>query len=373
MRTKKVSALVLAFLIALCFVLPIQSGASYATFFSTPSAVQVFGRRDYRAAARAGLNAQVEEKRAEIERRFGVHIRYDIDQNGTASIGIGALITLDTTLGHLTPAVIRQLSDYWEGRTGNRLSFSFVYSPFQNYASIIGGEVLGSFNPHTAVIQLYIPAFAADVFISGESPLTIMHEVAHAVQLMLDDLHGAERLRAEWETMNNGIPYTGPDNNTSGFDRFTFVSQYSVTSFEEDFAEVFAHAFVRHSAGQGFSNVLWRPNGEFSPLGRKVDYLESLLPLYFNDSEQMMANYRRVWTAPIFLQYGNLNLSGDFTQYIGFSHPRFVLRSLVDMLEIEMEAYRWVSHIGGWIISDTNGAQFAIFPGGIAFHFTDQP
>jgi len=360
MKAKKFTALVLSFVLVfgLVFALQPQVGATWG-----------FGRDDFMAAAQMGLNYRVEERRAEIEQRFGVNIRYDIDPGGAASIGTGALRILEASLESLTPEVVHQLSDYWQWRTGNRITFSFTYSPFQSYAHIIGGEVLGSFSPSTAVISLFIPAFAADVYISGESPLTVMHELGHAFQMMLFDLHGEERLRTEWESFNGAFSYTGRGNNTSNFNRLTFISQYSTTCHEEDFAEVFAHAFVRHRAGQGFSNVLRYQDGSLTALGRKVNYIEELLAFYFDDTEQMIENYRRVWTAPIVLEYGNLRLSGDYTQYMGFTHPRFVLRSLVDKLDIEMADYQWMRHLGGWIITDTSGQQFAIFPGGVAFEF----
>jgi len=355
MRAKKLSALLLAFLIALSLTLPAQAAAN-----------QFFGRGDYRAAAQAGLNYRVEARRTGIEQRYGIRIRYDVDPNGAASIGTGALATLDTVLGYLTPDAVRQLSDYWEARTGNRLTFAFVYSPFQHRNSVATGEVLGSFNPRAALIELYIPAFDANVFISGESPLTIMHEVGHAVHLMMISLHGEERLHREWTALNRSAQYVGRAANVR-HDPSVFVSSIAAVSYEEDFAETFAHAFVRRNAGQGFSHQLRTAGGGLTPLGRKVNFLEELLALHFGGNQQMLANYRRVWTAPIVLEHSGLRLSGDYLQYIGFTHPRFVLRSLVSMLDIEMESYEWVSPIGGWIITDTAGVRYTIFPGGAAF------
>ena len=359
MKQTKILSFILALVIALSLALPAQAAVG-----SLPPAGGA--APTYRTAAAAGQNAEVEARRLEIEQRFGIHIRYDVDHDGTASIGTGALHTLDTVLGYLTPGVIRELSDYWEGRSGRRITFSFVYSPFQMHAAVIGGEVLGSFNPGNSVIELYIPSFGENVFISGESPLTILHELGHAFHFMAADLFGEEALQAQWEAFNNGTPYTS-NIDSDEYDPFTFVSVYSLFSYEEDFAEVFAHAFVRHKAGQGFSNYLTLPGGGLSPLGRKVNLIERLLPLYFSEPDQMVANFRRVWSAPVHLAHSGLALSGAHTQYIGFSHPRFVLTSLVGKLGVEMESNVWVSEIGGWMVTSFEGQRYAIFPGGIAY------
>ena len=358
---KKFCSLLLAVLLMFGLALPAQASAG-----------EVFQREDFEYAAQAGFNFWLELRRIELEQRFDIRIRYDVDMDGRAAIGTGALATLGTVLGYLTPGVVRQLSEYWEERTGNQLTFAFVYSPFQNYAPAIGGEVLGAFHPCTALIELYIPAFGSYVFISGESPLTILHELGHAFHSMAADLHGEDRLRAEWTVLNGSASYTS-DRAASRHDPFTFVSRYAAFSYEEDFAEVFAHAFVRHKAGQGFSHYLRLPDGGLSPLGRKVEFLEELLALYFDDYRQMVENFRRVWTAPAVLDLGGLVLSGSYTQYMGFTHPRFVLRSLAGKLGIELAHYRWVPRIGGWIVTSTDGGRYVIFPGSVAFILREQP
>ena len=327
----------------------------------------------YQTAAQAGLNAAVEQRRTEVEQRYGIRIRYDVDFDGSASIGTGALQILDMLLGYLTPGVVRELSNYWESRVGNRLTFSFVYSPFQRNAHEIGGEVLGAFNPTTATIELYIPSFSENVFISGESPLTIMHELGHAFHFMAADIYGEDELYARWTALNGGATYTGRASR-AGFDPLTFISGYAVVSYKEDFAEVFAHTFVRWRAGQGFTSQLRLPNGELTNLGRKVNFMEQLLATCFQtDTRQMVSNFRRAWNAPTSVNFYGMRLAGDYTQYMGFSHPRFVLRSLVGMLDIELESYRWVVEIGGWVISSTAGQHYAVFPGGTAFIFRTPP
>ena len=321
----------------------------------------VFPASNNHTASRAEINPEVEMARRQIEERFGILIRYDVDEDGSAIITTGTLASLDIALSNLTPSFVRQVSDYWERRVGRRLSYNFIYSPHQRFNP--NTNILGSFDMDTASIYIYFPITARGFTMTGESPFTYLHEFAHAYHLMLEEKIGAEQLQRQWTALNAGHSYNFASI-PEIFDDTVWITAYASTRFVEDFCEVFAHAFWRTRPGQGISHRLTDEYGNQTPLGSKVRYLEQLLPRYLNDMDEAVQNFRRVYTAPTSFYYGGLHFSGDYMQFSGLAAPRFLLRSLLHFLEIDAQSSRWVTELGGWEVVSTAGDLFVIFPGG---------
>ncbi len=318
--------------------------------------------------------AELEAMRLALEQKYYIDIRYDVDSDRSPSIGTGSLHVLDTTLSLITPEVVSQVSYYFEQLFGKRMCFAFVYSPYQE----MGGynfDVLGSFEQSSGLIELYLPAYSRDVAMTGDSPLTIAHEFGHAFYRVFDDLHGrdygVDAFENGWLSLNAGLSYNGNDD-TKGYNPGVFMSAYGATTPAEDFAEVFSHSFVRHKAGMGIGNLLIRADGTFSPLGTKVNYIEKALPMYLQNTEQAIANMRRVYTATDEIVYEGVKLSGEYLQFSGCSYPRYILNSLLYVKKIQAETTEWIIDIGGWRVTGPQGT-FFVFPGGNVRRVQPQP
>lgn len=305
-------------------------------------------------------NAKVEEKRLALEQKYNIVIRYDVDQDGTAAIGTGDLATLDVALSPVTAAVVRQVSSYYEQKLGSKLTFAFQYTRYHQPDANV--EILASFNTETADIELYIPSSSAGTFTTGASPITILHEFAHAYYFMFADKYGKSNMEKEWVAINGGVAYN------EGFlayayNKVTFMSSYGATSLEEDFAEIFSHAFLRHREGQGFSHRLM--NGDrLTALGKKVAFIEKMLPMYLTDTGTAVANLHRIYTNPINLYYQGIKLSGEQLEYVGCTYPRYVLNGILGYYGLKQESNRWIFEIGGWEVKATDGQYYLVFPGG---------
>lgn len=310
-----------------------------------------------------GLNADVEAKRKVLEEKYYINIRYDTDPDGSANIGTGSLAILDNTLAAITPEVVRQLSAYYENRLGQRLTYYFIYSPFQRMN--LSYDVLGSFDYTTAVIELYLPSRAGGVYMSGDGPLTVAHEFGHAYLEMWTSFYGRDKFEREWTAMNGGYSYYGNEGGEI-YDPNTFASLYGATTYEEDFAEVFAHAFTRNKAGMGMYDTLVA-GGKWTNLGKKVNYLEKMLGYYLNNTETAVSNYKRAYETPVSIQYENMVFSGDYLQYMGCAQPRYILRGMMSAMGMEIDGYEWILELGGWRVVTSSGLELIIFPGGRSF------
>ncbi len=147
------------------------------------------------------------------------------------------------------------------------------------------------------------------------------------------------------------------------YNQVTFMSSYGATSLEEDFAELFSHAFVRHNEGQGLAHRLL--NGERrTSLGKKLEFIEKMLPMYLSDTQAAVGNLHRAFTAPYSLYYQDVKLAGERLEYIGYAAPRFVLSGIMSHYGLKLDDGAWLADIGGWQVKATDGNYYLIFPGG---------
>lgn len=294
-----------------------------------------------------------------LEKKYGIHIRYPGDDSGKPVIAAGDLETLDMALENVTPAAVRQISQYYEAKNGGKLTYSFTLTPSLEAGT---AAIRAGFNDKTSVIQLYLPTENVDTVATGVNPISIVHELGHAFHFLCADRYGRDKMQAEWLALNGDAAYSAgslQDNpNTQ-----VFITGYAASMYEEDVAETFAHAFVRNSAGLGFTKKL-SSGGRKTALGRKVDYVETLLSTYLDEPEQALANYRRTHKAATALNYQGLFLYGDYLQFIGYPPPRHVLGGILATHSWNMEQAVWIRSIGGWYVRDTGGNEFLVFPGG---------
>lgn len=319
-------------------------------------------------AAEQPQNNQVDEQILQLEQKYDIRITYEVDENRAACIGTGSLTTLDVALDSVTPTVVKQVSDYYEKKNGSKLKYSFVYTPFHKAGSMV--ELLGRFDEKTSIIEIYLPTSSKGTFTTGENPITIVHEFAHAFYQMFCDSYGVEKLNKEWIALNKGVKYN-EGYLAYAYNKVTFISSYAATSVEEDFADTFAHAFVRHKDGQGFSHRLLTGDQK-TALGEKVDYIESMLPKYLASTELARANLRRIHQTEVFLYYQGIRLSGEKLQFIGCSYPRYVLNGILSTMKIKAKNTEWLPDIGGWQVSDNAEKYYLIFPGG-CFVYAREP
>lgn len=319
-------------------------------------------------AAQQQQNANVDERILQLEQKYGIEITYETDKDGSACIGTGALATLDYALDSVTPTVVKQVSNYYEKKNGSKLIYSFMYTPYHKVGSMV--EMLGHFDKDKSIIELYLPSSSKGTFTTGENPITIVHEFAHAFYEMFCDSYGVEKMKKEWTALNRDVKYN-EGYLAYAFNRVTFISSYAATSVEEDFADTFAHAFVRHKDGQGLSHRLLTGDQK-TALGDKVDYIDSMLPKYLANTDLARSNLRRIFDVDVFLYYQEIRLSGEKLQFMGCSYPRYVLNGILSTMKIKAKNREWLSDIGGWQVSDNAGKCYLIFPGG-AMYMLEQP
>ena len=306
-------------------------------------------------------NMQIAEMRDELEEKYYIDIDYKIASNGRATVTLNSLTTLDKALNEATPELVRQVSNYYNGLNGRRLRFSYVKS-----SAVINERdetVLAGFDDTRSLIELYLPSSNDAAMITGESPINILHEFAHAAHIMFMQHYGEKRMREEWTSFNAGQRYDA-ENIVKNPDDKIFVSGYAATSFHEDVAETLAHALVRNRNGQGMSAKLYS-NGQWTGLGKKVRYIESMLEKGFANTAQVLKNYKRVYEATGAVTYQNMRFSGDYLQYIGYPQPRYVLNGTLNRLNKKLESAIWMTDLGGWYVRERGGNEIIVFPGGV--------
>lgn len=315
--------------------------------------------------AAAADNSAVDAKIVELQKKYDLVIQYDKDSDGSASIGTGTLHTLDTQLAKVTPEVVKQVSAFVQRQTGRKLTYSFTYSfnlPIDLPANV---EAHGVFHEDRGVIEIFLPSSSRDTYSSGDNPLAMVHEFAHALEWFCRAQYG-DKLQSEWTALNAGAAYSSSFDGTGGYKTNTFISLYAATSYDEDFAETFAHAIIRDRAGLGFYNLL-STDGVKTPLGKKVDYLIALLPRCLQSSATITANLQKAYTTSIYKDFQGQRLTGIHMQYMGLSYPRYVLKGIMSAPEVNdgIASSTWVYEIGGWYVVSTSGKYYLVYPGGV--------
>lgn len=304
----------------------------------------------------AGISAQAKA----IEERYGIGITYPIGSDGYAAITMNNLETLDLAFGTVTPSVVKQVSKYYQERNGRKIEINYIFSDSgYNYN---GGVLMAAFEQSTSKIFVFLPAKAGRAIISGENPIALVHEFGHAFHLMCIEKNTMQKMRDEWLKFNRGNKYN-PDLGFLNPDEDIFISGYASTSYEEDFAEVFAHTFVRSASGTGFKSRLSQ-DSKMTGLGQKVDYVEKLLASSLTNVQEALNNYHRIYKTASSTTFEGVKFSGEYLQYIGYPQPKNILKGILNELNLVSEKSTWVRSLGAWRVVDRNGSTFFIFPGG---------
>ena len=307
----------------------------------------------------AGAEVSVSEYAALLERKYGITITYDI-QNGKPAITVSSLETLDKSLSNMTETLVRQVSAYYEKINGKKIDITYITTDGRYVLD--GGDLMAAFEQKTSKIYIFMPSHGGEALISGENPIAFVHEFGHAFHAMAQTLYGRSRMLEEWTAFNKGhrynrrLAYANPDDTV-------FVSAYSTYSFEEDFAEVFAHVFVRNAPGTGFRNRLSQ-NSVPTGLGQKVAYMERMIKLVLKDTDEAISNYRRIYETPTSIKFEGLTFSGEYLQYSGYPQPRNILKGILTELGRQSKKSTWIRSIGAWRVIDRNDEMLYVFPGG---------
>lgn len=303
-------------------------------------------------------NSEVSSYAKSLEEKYQVQIKYPIRSDGYAAIGTATLATLDSTLGYLSPTVVKQLSRFYYETYGKGLTLEYDYLPEDLQKKDIAA--LGFFSSDDAKIQLFIPTKGANMTLSGNSPFTILHEFGHAYYIYLAHKIGSVSIKKDWDVLNRGFDYLGEPVKA---DRESFMTSYATVNFEEDFAETFAYSFGCNRDGLGINHRLVTPEGRTTILGKKVEYIQSSFPRYLKDTDQALNTLETMRQTRPFKQYTDLKLSGNSLEYMNFNQPAGVLPNVLASLKIEPVSTEWHWQIGGWLVKDTTGGEYLVFPG----------
>lgn len=291
----------------------------------------------------------LKQKETSLESKYGISITYSTS-GGKAIINQNTLNTLDKALATVTPAAIKQISSYYQKRTGNKLTISFVRPQNSSTAE------LGSFSSSKALIKLYIPASSSSMASTGESPVRIIHEIAHAIYVMYTNKYGESSIKSQWTKLNGKYSYKASNIKQNPSSNI-FVSAYAATSFQEDIAEMIGHGFIRYNAGQGFYQ-----GGANTTLRKKAALVEKILSSTLNNSSTVIKNYRRGYTAAKTVKYKGMTLSGETLIYSGYTQPLNMLNSIVKSLGYTKKKAQWVKSIGMWYVETTSGQKIMVSP-----------
>ncbi len=310
-------------------------------------------------------NQRVQAKADELRQKYAIAISYPtFTQDGQEVAGVfpETLETLDMALSYVTPYVVQQVSQYYQQTTGYRLKFTYSY---QDMAGDGNGGIemtVGGFDDKTGVIHLFIPRPGRGAMITGDAPMTIVHEFGHALHLMLVNKYDMGELEQSWNSYNQGIPYSEA-NIAKNPSPLVFISGYGATNYYEDFADTFAHGFVCSRPGLGLSKRLTDSGGNLTALGQKIRKVEAVLTTYFPDSTQAHKNFSKVFSTPGAVQYQGLTFSGVYLQHMGYPEARYLPVYYLSLFnDIPESGYTWIPELGGWSAKDSTGQMVVVFP-----------
>ncbi len=313
-------------------------------------------------------NREIEELAQELEEKYGITILYPTitweNSQQLATIVPETLRTLDEALSLVTSRLVRKVSSYYYDLNGRRLTFEYVNADMRGpYSDTNQQEVqVGGFHRNTSRVRLYIPALEEQGVATGDNPLTIIHEFAHAFHFMLTDRYGYTAMEKRWLELMEGDSFAPEHVN----DR-VFVTEYASTGYDEDFAETFAHAFICNRAGLGISHRLSRREGKSTvttSLGKKVAYIERMLRVAMPDNLEMLDNFRMVYSTPVSASAAGLRLSGLHLLFINMPEPRTIPLTFLKSLYVNERNTVWFPSLGGWYCKDSFGNHLMLFPEG---------
>jgi hypothetical protein len=309
----------------------------------------------------SGYGGSILDMDAELEQKYGVSIVYPSRTDGSPAITMNNLETLNRAFSNLGGAMVREVSRYYERRGGSKLRIEYVFSG--NSYEVQGGVLMAAFEHPYARITVYLPRASGQAIISGENPIALVHEFGHAFHIMCHELRGPDGggMRSDWLKINEGHVYD-PALSFYNPDEDVFVSGYAASSFEEDFAETFGHAFARNTAGTGFSERLVE-NGFMTPLGQKIEYIRAMLETHISNHVEAVQNFDRVYNTEKSYEFEGNRFSGEYLQYMGYPQPRNILGGILNQLRLVSEGATWVRRLGAWRVN-SGGRQYFIFPGG---------
>ena len=301
------------------------------------------------------------ETAEELKTKYGMDIVFPSRSDGSPAITMNNLETLDRAFSNVGGAMVREVSAYYKKRNGSRLKIEYVFSG--NSYEVQGGVLMAAFEHPHGRITVFLPRASGQAIISGENPIALVHEFGHAFHIMCYEIRGADGggMRSDWAKINEGFPY---DTALSFHnpDETVFVSGYAASSFEEDFAETFGHAFARNAAGTGFADRLVK-NGYITPLGKKIEYMRAMLETHLKNHVEAVKSFDRVYETDASFDFEGYRFSGEFLQYKGYPQPRNILKGLLNQLDLVSDSATWVRSLGAWRVN-SGGRQYFLFPGG---------
>lgn len=161
----------------------------------------------------------LEQKKQQVYEQYGFKISGNYDEK-----------MLDITLGTLEEfpsGIIKQLTNYYKVKGKS----STIHFQVSSGWTISGIEPDGYFTFTNA---------GAKITIKQVDDYTIIHEIGHYINYMINEKYGSQRFKKEWISFNKGMGYIRDYNQISNKEGWydIFAREYGAGSIEEDFATV---------------------------------------------------------------------------------------------------------------------------------------